>query len=71
MPNMLLETSGEITPERMKGQNQSYDPLIVLLSIYLEKTRIQKKYIKPIVHICTIYNSQDMEMTQVHQRMNG
>ena len=23
MPNMLLEMSGEITPERMKGWNQS------------------------------------------------
>ena len=30
------------------------------------KTLIQKKFTPPIVHGSTIYNSQDMEATQVH-----
>ena len=45
---MLLEIRGEITPERMKGWSQSYDPLIVLLNIYLEKTIIQKNIYTPL-----------------------
>ena len=32
MPNMLLEISGEITPERMKGWSQSTDLMDVSLS---------------------------------------
>ena len=35
----------------------------LLLSIYPEKTVIQKRYIYPSVHCNTLYNSQDMEAT--------
>ena len=39
----------------------SYDPIILLLGIYPEKTIIQKDTCTLNVHCSTIYNSQDME----------
>ena len=47
-----------------------YDPAIPLLGIYPEKTIIQRVTYQN-VHCCSIYNSQDMEATCVHQQMNG
>ena len=35
------------------------------LGIYLEKTIICKRYMLPSVHCSTVYNSQDMEATQM------
>ena len=40
-----------------------YDPAILLLGIYLEKTIIQKDTCTPYVHCSTIYSNQDMEAT--------
>ena len=44
-----------------------YDPSIPLLSIYLEKNEKSnlKRYMHPIVRSSTIYNSQDMEATEM------
>ena len=39
-----------------------YDPAILLLGIYLEKTN-SKRYMHPNVHSTTVYNGQDMETT--------
>ena len=49
-----------------------YDPAILLLGIYLEKTIIQKDYMHPNVHCSTIYNSQDREAIQmfINRRMD-
>ena len=41
-----------------------YDPAIPLLGIYPEETRIER-HTYPNVHCSTIYNSQDMEATQM------
>lgn len=38
-----------------------YDPIILLLGIYPEKTLNLKRYMHPYVHSSTLYNSQDME----------
>ena len=40
-----------------------YDPAILLLSIYPDKTLIQKDNMHPHVHSSTIHSSQDMETT--------
>ena len=45
------------------GVKPSYDPAIPLLGIYPEKTKIEDMY--PIVHCSTIYNSQNIEATQM------
>ena len=43
-----------------------YDPAIPLLGIYPEKRQINlKRHMHPSVHSSTVYNSQDMETTQV------
>ena len=44
-----------------------YDPAILLIGIYLEKNNNTnlKRYIHPNVYSITVYNSQDMEATQV------
>ena len=43
-----------------------YDPAIPLLDIYPEKAKTNlRRYVHPGVHSSTIYNSQDMETTQV------
>ena len=44
-----------------------HDPAIPLLGIYPEKNEntTLKRYMHPSVHCSTIYNSQDMEKTQV------
>ena len=57
----------------LKKQNQKeklkiespYDTVIPLLNIYLEKNIIQKVSCTPKFHSSTIYNSQDMQVTQV------
>ena len=36
MPNMLLETSGEITPERMKGWSQSKNNTQLWMGLVIE-----------------------------------
>ena len=36
MPNMLLETSGEITPERMKGWSQSKSNTQLWMGLVIE-----------------------------------
>ena len=41
-----------------------FDPAIPLLGIYTEETRIER-YMYPNVHRSTVYNSQDMEATQM------
>ena len=41
-----------------------YDPAIPLLGIYPEKTT-SKRCMQPSVHSITIYNSQDMEATEM------
>ena len=41
-----------------------YDPGIPLLGINTKKTRIQR-HVYPNVHRSTVYNSQDMEATQM------
>ena len=40
-----------------------YDPAILLLGIYLEKTIVQKDICTSNVHCSSIYNSQDKEAT--------
>ena len=40
-----------------------YGPAIPLLSIYPERTIIQKRHMHPNFHCSTIYNRQDMEAT--------
>ena len=42
-----------------------YDPVLPLLGIYLEKKKNTKRYMHPNVHNSTIYNSQNIEATQV------
>ena len=43
-----------------------YDPGISLLGIYLKEYNTNsKEYMHPYVHCHIIYNSQDMEVTQV------
>ena len=41
-----------------------YDPAIPLLGIHTEETRIER-HVYPNVHHSTVYNSQDMEATQM------
>ena len=43
----------------------SYDPAIPLLGIYLANAILLKRYMHPNVYRSTIYNSQDMEATQM------
>ena len=45
-----------------------YDPAIPLLGIYLGKSvnTNLKRYLQPYVHRSTIYNNQDVEVTQVY-----
>ena len=50
------------TPQKTKNRT-IYDPAILLLGIYPEKTIIQKDNMHSNVHCSTIYNSQDMEET--------
>lgn len=49
------------------------DPAIPLLDIYLKKmkTGTWKIYVLRSFHCSIITNNQDMEMTHVHQQMNG
>ena len=49
-------------PQKTKVE-LSKDPSISLLSIYPEKTIIQKDTCTSMFHCSTIYNSQDMEAT--------
>ena len=43
-----------------------HDPAIPLLGIYSEKTKTNSKsYMHPYIHSSTVYNSQDMEATQM------
>ena len=42
-----------------------YDPAIPLLGIHTEETRNEKRHMYPSVHHSTVYNSQDMEATQM------
>ena len=42
----------------------SYDPAIPLLCIHTKETRIER-HVYPNIHCSTIYNSQDMEATQM------
>ena len=39
------------------GIKPPYDPAIPLLGLYPEETKIEKRYIYPIVHCSTTYNS--------------
>ena len=50
-----------------------YDPAIPLLGIYLGKvqTLTSKRYVPCSVHRSTVYNSQDMEATQVPSMDDG
>ena len=48
-----------------------YDPATPLLGIYPDKMYHLKRYMHPNVHSCTIYNSQSIEASKVHQQMNG
>jgi len=41
-----------------------YDPAIPLLGIHTKETRIERD-MYPSVHCSTVYNSQDMEVTQM------
>ena len=41
-----------------------YDPSVPLLGVYLEKTNL-KRYMQPSIHWSTVYNSQDIEATQM------
>ena len=45
VPNMLLEKSGEITPERMKGQSQSKNNTQLWIELVMEvKSDVIEKY---------------------------
>ena len=51
-----------------------YDPTIPLLGLHTEETRIERDTWSPVfinVHRSTVYYSQDMEATVVHQQING
>ena len=50
------------TGDTSKKTELPYDPAILLLGTYLDKTIIRKDT-HPYVHRSTIYNRQDMEMT--------
>jgi len=39
------------------GIKPQYDPATPLLGLYPEETKIEKRYIYPIVHCSTTYNS--------------
>ena len=47
------------------GIELPYDPAIPLLGIHPEETRIERDTCTPNVHRSTVYNSQDMEVTQM------
>lgn len=51
---------------------QPYDPAVLLWGIYLKKTKTlpSKRYIHLNEH-SNIINSQDMEVSSVHQLMKG
>ena len=49
-------------PQKTKIES-SYDPVIPLLGIYLDKTIITKGYRHPYIHSRAIHNSQDVETT--------
>jgi len=53
-----MENSMKI-PQKLK---LSYDPTILLLAIYPDKTN-SKRYVDLYVHSSTIYNRQDIETT--------
>ena len=49
------------------GIELPYDPATPLLGIYPDKIYHLKRYMHPNVHSCTIYNSQSIEASKVHQ----
>ena len=60
----LLQKTGWHFLEKIKI-DLSYDPEIPLLGIHLEKTMVQKDKCTPNVHCNSVYNSQNMEATQM------
>ena len=72
----LFDSTGKATMENMRRFLKKleielpYDPSIPLLDIHTEETQIERDvYLN--VHYSTIYNSQDMVATYVHQQTNG
>ena len=61
-----MEKSMEVPQKKLKVE-LPYDPAVPLLGLYLKKNKNMnsERYMQPSVHSSTIYNSQDMEATQV------
>ena len=50
------------TPKKLEIE-LPYNPAIPLLGIHTKETRIERDTCTPNVHLSTVYNSQDMEVT--------